>query len=65
MLVLHETLVVPFLMYGNKTVLWKEKERSRIRAVQMDNFIGLLGIRMMDRLLNAQTREFCSVEGDG
>ena len=41
MLILHETLVVPVLMYGSRTVLWKEKERSRIRAVQMDNFRGL------------------------
>ena len=25
--VLHETLFVPVLIYGNETVLWKEKER--------------------------------------
>ena len=25
-----------------ETMLWKEKERSRIMAVQMDNFRGLL-----------------------
>ena len=31
--VLHETLLVPVLIYGNVTMLWKEKERSRIRAV--------------------------------
>ena len=33
------------------TMLWKEEERSRIRAVQMDNFIGMLGInpKCMDR----------------
>ena len=31
--VLHERLLVPVLMYGSKTMLWKEKERSRIRAV--------------------------------
>ena len=35
--VLHETLLVPILMYGSETMLWKEKERSRIRAVQIDN----------------------------
>ena len=23
---LHETLLVPVLMYGNETMLWKEKE---------------------------------------
>ena len=46
--VLHETLIVPFLIYGNETMLWKEKERSRIKAVQMGNLRGLLGIRRMD-----------------
>ena len=31
--VLHETLLVPVLMYGSQTMLWKEKEGSRVRAV--------------------------------
>ena len=39
----------------------KEKERSRIRVVQMDNFRGLLGIRSMDRFLNAWIKELCRV----
>ena len=30
--VLHETLLVPVLMYGRETVIWKNK-RSRIRNV--------------------------------
>ena len=59
MLVLHETLLVPVLMYGSKTKLWKEKERSRIRVVQTDNLRGLLGIRRMDRVLNAWIGELC------
>ena len=33
--VLHESLLVPFLTYGSETMIWKEKERSRIRAAQM------------------------------
>ena len=33
--VLHKTLFVLVLMYGSETVLWKEKKRSRIRAVQI------------------------------
>ena len=28
---LHETLLMPVLLYGNETIIWKEKERSRIR----------------------------------
>ena len=34
---LYETLLVPLFMYGSDTVLWREKEISRIRAVQVDN----------------------------
>ena len=44
--VLHETLLVPVLMYGNKTMLWKEKERSKVRGVQMDNLRRLPGIKL-------------------
>ena len=40
---------------------WKEKERSRIRAVQMDNLRSLLGIRRMARVPNERIREFCGV----
>ena len=43
--VLYQTLLVSVLIYGNETMLWKEKERSRIMAVQMGNLRGLLGIR--------------------
>ena len=52
---MHETLLIPVLMYGSETLLWKE-ERSRIRAVQMDNLKGLLGINRMARVPNARIR---------
>ena len=39
-----ETLLVPVLMYGSETRIWKEKERSRIRAgIQIDNLRGWVG----------------------
>ena len=57
----HESLLVPVLMYGSKTMIWREKERSRIRAVQMDNLRGLLGIRRMDNVPNAQIRQLFGV----
>ena len=44
-----------------KTMIWREKERSRIRVVHMDNLRGLLGIRRMDKVPNA--RIFWSDEG--
>ena len=33
------------LFFRSDTMVWREKERSRIRAVQLNNHIGLLGIR--------------------
>ena len=54
--ILHETLLVPVLIHGSETMLWKEK-RSRIMAVQMNNLRGLLGIKMMDRVPNVHIRE--------
>ena len=42
---LHEGLLVLVLLYGSETMIWREKERSMIRAVQMENFRGLLCIR--------------------
>ena len=42
-------------------MVWKEKERSRIRAVQMDNLRALLGIRRKKRVLNERIRELCGI----
>ena len=60
--VLHETLFVPDLMYGSETILWKEKETSTIKAIQIDNLRGLVGIRRMNSILNTQIRELCRVK---
>ena len=48
-------------MYGSETKLKKEKERSTIRAIQMDNLRVLPGIRRMYRVPNARIRELCGV----
>ena len=50
-IVSHETLLVP-----------EKEERSRVRAVQMHNLRGLIGIRRMDRVLNARIRKLCGVK---
>ena len=59
--VIHETLLVPLLMYGSEKMLWKEEGRSIIRTVHMDNVRGWLGIKRMDRVPNARVRELCGV----
>ena len=58
---MHETLLVPILMYASETMLWKEKERFMIRAVQMNNLRGLLVIRMIDSPPNAQIGQLLGV----
>ena len=60
--VLQKALLVPVLMYGSEKMLGKE--RSRVRAVQMDNLRGLLCIRRMGRVPNAWIRELCGVKKD-
>ena len=57
--VVYKSLLVYVLIYGSETMLWKEKERSRISNVQMDNLRGLLGIRRIDKVPNALIRELC------
>ena len=59
--VLHETLLVPVLIYDSETILWKEKERYSSKAVKMDNLSGLLGVRRMDKVLNTRIRELWGV----
>ena len=59
--VLYQALLMPVLLYDSKRMIWREKEMSRIRAVQMDNLRGLLGIGRTDRVPNAQIRELCGV----
>ena len=54
--VLNESLLLPVLLYRTKTMIWK-KERSRIRAVQMDNLRGLLGIRRLGGWIKSQMQE--------
>ena len=42
-------------------MIWKEKERIRIRTIQMDDLIGLLGIKWVDKVLNIWIRELYGV----
>ena len=52
--VLHETLLVPVLMYGSEIMIWKKEERSKIRVVQIDKIRSLLGIMRVDKVPNAR-----------
>ena len=52
---------MPVLKYGSETMIWREKERFRIGAVQMHNLRGLVGIRRRDKVPNARIRQLCGV----
>ena len=56
--VLHESLLVP-VTYSSVTLIWREKERSCIWAVQMDSLRYLVGIRRMDKVQNAWIKQLC------
>jgi hypothetical protein len=60
--VLHESMLVPVLMYGSETMVWNPKYRSKVQAVQMDNLRGVLGIRRTDKMRNEYIREVCGVD---
>ena len=49
------------LMYGSESMIWKEEERSRIRAVQMGKIRSLLCIKRMYRVRNAWIMELCGM----
>ena len=38
-------------------MIWREKERSRIRVMLRDNLINFVVVKKMDRVLNARIRE--------
>ena len=53
------------LFLRSETKIWREKERSRFRAIQMDNLRGPLGIRRMDKVSNARIRQLCGLTKGG
>ena len=59
--VLHEGLLELVLLYGSEAMIWREKERSRIRVMLRDNLINFVVVKKMDRVLNARIRELCRV----
>ena len=57
--VLCKAMLVPGLMYSSEKMIWKEKERSRIKAVEMDILIGLLGIKRNNKVPNVRITWSC------
>ena len=51
--VLNEGLLISVLKYKSVTKGWMKEERSRIKAMQVDNLRGLLDIKRIDEISNA------------
>ena len=49
---MHEGMLIPVLMYGSESMVWSDKYRSKMQAVQMDNLRGVLGVRRIDKMRN-------------
>ena len=56
-MVLQEVLLMSVLLYESETVVQREKEKSRIRAIQIDNFRGPLDVSRRYRMPNARIKE--------
>ena len=52
---------MPVLTYGSEIMIWKEKLKSRIRAVQIEKLRGQLGIWRMGKVPNARIKQLCGV----
>ena len=62
---MYEGLLVPVLMNGNDAVVRREKERSRIIAVQLDSLKSLLDVKRIGKILNIGVRELCGMKKKG
>ena len=54
-------MLVLVFIYGNETMIWKEKERSRIMDIRKNSLRASLGIRKIDKILNTLIKERCGV----
>ncbi len=45
---LHNSVIIPTLMYAGKTWTWNEAQRFRIQAVEMNYLKGTCGLNSMD-----------------
>src|SRR5678816_3773424 len=61
-MVLHEGMLLPVLMYSGETMVWNKRYRSKVQCVEMDNLMGVLGVRRIDIMRNERIRELCGVK---
>ena len=60
--ILHESMLLPVLLYGSECMVWDRTYRSKVQAVQMDNLRSVLGVKKIDKIRNEFIRTVCGVE---
>jgi len=61
---LHDSVVIPTLTYGSGAWALLERQKSRLRGVEMSYLRSACGVTWRDRLTNEEVRERCGVEVD-
>lgn len=49
-----------YVVYGSETLVWKKKEKLRIKSVQINNLRGMLEMRI-NKMSGDEIRDLCSV----
>lgn len=55
--VLYKISLIFTLMYKGETTVWKEKEKLKMKNIQMYNFRAINEVRKSNRMQNRKTRE--------
>ncbi|CAG4947225.1 unnamed protein product [Parnassius apollo] len=63
-MVIHNTVLVPTLMYGSESWVWQKKHESRINAVEMRSLRSMLVLNRNDRVRNCVIRDKCGMQDD-
>ena len=60
--VVHESMLLPVVMYGSKEMVWSQNYRSEVQTVQMNYLRRVLGVRKIDKMRNEVIIELCRIK---
>ncbi|KAM3959351.1 LOW QUALITY PROTEIN: uncharacterized protein ACR2FA_006652 [Aphomia sociella] len=56
-LAVHNSVLIPTLMYGSESWVWQKRHESRINAVEIHSLRSMSGIKLSDRVRNNVIRD--------
>ncbi|GBP06466.1 hypothetical protein EVAR_4599_1 [Eumeta japonica] len=63
-LAIHNGDLIPTLIYGSESWVWKKKNESRINAVDMRSLRSMCGVSQKERCRYSDVRERCGLKED-